>query len=219
MRTNFEETVGSCRRKPRPEYVEFSDSAGRHCKEQYKYKYAFLKTFIVIYFTRNKTDTKSQHKMLSSSTTTIEPREGNVKTLYERLGGEEAMDAVVKRFYEKVLADERINGMFKNTNMSRQHRMQKAFLSHAFGGPSYNGKNMRQAHKRLGITDLHFNAVAEHVLSTLKVTLRLFSFFVLSFRFLFIFVLIFVFRYSFSFPFLFRFRSRFLILFSCNLGV
>ena len=93
----------------------------------------------------------------------------NVPTLYERLGGEGAMDAVVKVFYKKVLADPRINGMFAKTNMARQHNMQKAFMSHAFGGPSYDGKNMRKAHKRLGITDHHFDAVAEHIKSTLDV--------------------------------------------------
>jgi hemoglobin len=41
-------------------------------------------------------------------------------SLYERIGGKEAVEAAVDRFYEKVLADPSINHFFTNTDMTRQ---------------------------------------------------------------------------------------------------
>lgn len=93
-------------------------------------------------------------------------------TLFERLGGKDAVNAAVDLFYEKVLADNRINHFFANTDMERQRAHQKMFLTFAFGGaPSYPGKSMRDAHKHLvekhGLNEDHFNAVAENLQNTL----------------------------------------------------
>ena len=40
-------------------------------------------------------------------------------TLYDKLGGPEALEAAVDLFYEKVLADDRLKGFFEGTNMMR----------------------------------------------------------------------------------------------------
>lgn len=40
-------------------------------------------------------------------------------TLYDKLGGPEALEAAVDLFYDKVLADERLKGFFEGTNMMR----------------------------------------------------------------------------------------------------
>lgn len=94
------------------------------------------------------------------------------KSLYEQLGGAAAVDAAVDVFYRKVLADYRINRFFDHSNMEVQAAKQKAFLTMAFGGPNdYTGKDMRTAHAHLvkmGLSDLHFNAVMEHLIATLK---------------------------------------------------
>ncbi len=94
-------------------------------------------------------------------------------TLFERLGGDTAVDAAVDRFYEKVLADERIKRFFDTVDMDRQRRKQKNFLTYAFGGPvNYTGKSMRAAHAKLvseqGLNETHFVAVAEHLQATLE---------------------------------------------------
>jgi len=53
--------------------------------------------------------------------------------------------------------------------MDRQIGKQKAFLTMAFGGPNnYTGKDMREAHKHMNLTEEHFNAVAGHLQSTLE---------------------------------------------------
>lgn len=93
-------------------------------------------------------------------------------TLYDQLGGEPAMDAAVTIFYQKVLADRRVNRFFEGVDMDRQRLMQKNFLTLAFGGPTnYTGEGMKSAHQKLvndGLNDQHFDAIVEHLAATLK---------------------------------------------------
>lgn len=93
------------------------------------------------------------------------------KSLFERIGGDAAVNAAVDIFYRKVLADARINKFFETVDMERQAAKQKAFLTMALGGPhNYSGKDMRAAHAPLvakGLNDSHFDAVMEHLGATL----------------------------------------------------
>ncbi len=90
-------------------------------------------------------------------------------SLYEKLGGDAAINAAVDIFYRKVLTDDRVSEFFESTDMEAQHAKQKAFMTMAFGGPSnYTGKDMREAHKHMNLTDEHFNAVAEDLVATLN---------------------------------------------------
>ncbi|MCA9409145.1 MAG: group 1 truncated hemoglobin [Candidatus Omnitrophica bacterium] len=95
-----------------------------------------------------------------------------MSTLYERLGGQEAVNAAVDIFYRKMMGDERVNYFFDNTDMDKQIAKQKSFLTMAFGGPNnYTGKNMRDAHKPLlekGLNDTHVDIVIQHLGDTLK---------------------------------------------------
>ncbi|MFA6162869.1 MAG: group 1 truncated hemoglobin [Methylobacter sp.] len=92
-------------------------------------------------------------------------------TLFDKLGGEAAVNAAVDIFYRKVLADYRINRFFDNVDMEKQAAKQKAFLTMAFGGPhNYTGEDMRKGHAHLvqmGLDDSHFDAVMEHLGATL----------------------------------------------------
>ncbi len=92
-------------------------------------------------------------------------------SLYERIGGEAAVNAAVDVFYRKVLVDDRINSFFEGIDMDKQAAKQKAFLTLALGGPSnYSGKDMRDAHAHLvakGLNDTHFDAVMENLGATL----------------------------------------------------
>ncbi|MBI2779476.1 MAG: group 1 truncated hemoglobin [Gammaproteobacteria bacterium] len=93
-------------------------------------------------------------------------------SLFEKLGGNAAVDAAVDIFYRKVLSDDRISSFFEGVDMDKQAAKQKAFLTMAFGGPhNYTGKDMRAAHAPLvarGLNDSHFDAVAGHLQATLK---------------------------------------------------
>ncbi len=94
-------------------------------------------------------------------------------TVYEQLGGEPALDAAVKLFYDKVLADEHIARFFDQIDMDKQLAKQKRFLTMVTGGPNkYTGRSMRAAHRKLvekqGLTDSHFDHVATHLRATLE---------------------------------------------------
>lgn len=95
-----------------------------------------------------------------------------MSSLFEKIGGEAAVDAAVDIFYRKVLSDDSISQFFETTDMEAQHAKQKAFLTMAFGGPNdYSGADMRTAHAPLvakGLNEDHFNAVAGHLQSTLE---------------------------------------------------
>jgi len=90
-------------------------------------------------------------------------------SVYEAIGGAAAVDAAVDIFYRKVLSDDRISEFFDTVDMESQHTKQKAFLTMAFGGPNqYTGKDMRDAHAHMNLTEEHFGAVAEALVGTLK---------------------------------------------------
>ena len=93
-------------------------------------------------------------------------------TLYERIGGEGAVDAAVDIFYRKVLSDDRVNGFFGDVDMDAQIAKQKGFLTMVFGGPNnYTGKDMREGHKHLvdnGLNDSHVDTIIELLGETLK---------------------------------------------------
>lgn len=92
-------------------------------------------------------------------------------TLFERLGGQNAVNAAVDIFYRKVLADDRVNYFFDGVDMEKQIQKQKGFLTMVFGGPNhYTGKDMREGHRHLiakGLNDSHVDIIIEHLGSTL----------------------------------------------------
>jgi hemoglobin len=94
-------------------------------------------------------------------------------SVFEKLGGDEAVSVAVDLFYGKVLADERIKHFFTGVDMSQQKAHMKRFMKYAFGGSTnYSGKSLRDAHKHLveemDLSDKHFDAVLENLGSTLK---------------------------------------------------
>jgi hemoglobin len=94
------------------------------------------------------------------------------ESLFDKIGGEAAVNAAVDIFYRKVLADDRINSFFEGVDMDKQAAKQKAFLTLAFGGPNnYTGEDMRKGHAHLverGLNDSHFDAVMENLGATLQ---------------------------------------------------
>ena len=85
-------------------------------------------------------------------------------TLYERLGGREAIASVVEDFYDRMLDDDRVTGFFEDVDMARQRAHQTQFLSSVTGGPvEYDGREMREAHEGMGITDEDYDIVGGHL--------------------------------------------------------
>ncbi|MBN3510533.1 group 1 truncated hemoglobin [Mycolicibacterium septicum] len=85
-------------------------------------------------------------------------------TIYDQIGGAEALETVVDDFYRRVLADDQLSGFFTGTNMGRLKGRQVEFFAAALGGPvEYSGAAMRQVHQGRGITMHHFNLVAGYL--------------------------------------------------------
>ena len=90
-------------------------------------------------------------------------------TLFHKLGGLPAVQAVVSNFYERVLGDPELAPFFANVDMDRQLVHQIAFVGMALGGPKeYRGRQMSEAHAGLGIGDSHFEGVAWHLKASLE---------------------------------------------------
>ncbi|WP_372911941.1 group 1 truncated hemoglobin [Salinigranum sp.] len=93
-----------------------------------------------------------------------EPTADDVDSLYDRLGGRDGIAAVVDTFYDRVLADDRVNGYFDDMDVDDLRSHQTAFLSAVSGGPAaYDGQEMRAAHAHLDLDESDFAVVAGHL--------------------------------------------------------
>jgi hemoglobin len=90
------------------------------------------------------------------------------KPLYDRLGGEKAIKAVVHDFVGNCAADKRINKRFAKTDIPKLEQSLVDQICEATGGPcKYTGKSMPEAHKGMNITDAQFDALVEDLKKTL----------------------------------------------------
>ena len=91
------------------------------------------------------------------------------KSLFERIGGSEAIDSMVNEFYQRVMADKQLEPFFKHTDIDKLVAMQREFFTAALGGPlPYTGLPLYLAHQNKRIERKHFAAFVDHLLSTLK---------------------------------------------------
>lgn len=103
--------------------------------------------------------------LMLSACGTMQPRE---KSLYERLGGKEAIVAVIDDFVGNVVADDRINKRFANSNPVRLKSQMVDFVCQGTGGPcKYTGRDMKTGHTGMNITEAEFNALVEDLVKTL----------------------------------------------------
>jgi hemoglobin len=95
------------------------------------------------------------------------------ESLYDRLGGKQAIAAVVDEFVGRVAADNRINHFFAATASSparlASFKMKLVDqICEASGGPcKYTGKDMNTAHRGMGISTADFNALVEDLVGAL----------------------------------------------------
>jgi hemoglobin len=86
------------------------------------------------------------------------------RTLYDRLGGKDGVDAIVDVFAKNLLADPRVSKFFKKSKDGLAHFKQmiaEQICQLADGSCQYSGKDMKEAHKGMGIPDAQFDAVVE----------------------------------------------------------
>lgn len=90
------------------------------------------------------------------------------RSLYDRLGGKEAITVVIDDFVANVAADKRINARFAKTDIPHLKQMLVDQVCQATGGPcTYTRKSMRDAHQGMKITEAEFTALVEDLTQSL----------------------------------------------------
>jgi len=90
------------------------------------------------------------------------------KSLYDRLGGLDAITAVTESWVARVGGDDRANGKFVRTDIDRLKKEVIDQLCEATGGPcSYTGRTMQETHDGMAVTAGEFDVVMRHLDATL----------------------------------------------------
>jgi hemoglobin len=92
----------------------------------------------------------------------------DTRTLFVRLGGQPAIDAVVHEFVATTGADPRISMYFTNTDIPKlEAAMDQHICSITGGGCDYKGKTMLAAHTNMKLADKDFDAFMDDLAKTL----------------------------------------------------
>ncbi|WP_256863043.1 group 1 truncated hemoglobin [Microbispora sp. GKU 823] len=95
--------------------------------------------------------------------------ESGMASIFDRIGGSDAVAAVVDEFYTRVVADPMLRGYFGDVDMAKLKAHQRSFVAAALGGPQeYRGRSMDEAHAGLGITAEEFDQVVFHLAGALE---------------------------------------------------
>lgn len=92
-------------------------------------------------------------------------------TLYARLGGYDAIAAVVDDFIGRLATDPQFSKFFVGHSQDSIHRIRQLIVDQfcqVTGGPcAYIGRDMKTAHKGLGISEADWNASVKHLIASL----------------------------------------------------
>ena len=106
--------------------------------------------------------------VLTNHASAQEPTE---KSLYERLGGYNAIAAVVDDFIGRLVTDSQLSRFFVGHGKDSKQGMRQLIvdqLCEAFGGPCiYKGRDMRTTHDGLGLSNSDWEKSVEHLVATL----------------------------------------------------
>jgi hemoglobin len=99
------------------------------------------------------------------------PAQAQEKTLYERIGGYNALAAVVDDFIVRLVSDKQFEKFFSGHSIDSKKRIRQHILDQfcaATGGPCvYTGRDMKTSHAGLGITEADWVAAAKHLAASL----------------------------------------------------
>jgi hemoglobin len=100
-----------------------------------------------------------------------EARQGG-DTLYKRLGGYDAVVAVVDDFIGRLASDKQISRFLVGLSTDSKKKLRQLVIDQvcsATGGPClYTGRDMKTSHAGLGISESEWNAAANHLVASLN---------------------------------------------------
>jgi hemoglobin len=98
--------------------------------------------------------------------------ETHEQSLYQRLGGYDAVAASTDDLLDRLLGDPRINGFWKGISADKRRKARQLivdFMTEAAGGPAYYlGADMKKAHEGMQITTADWAVFMEHATATLR---------------------------------------------------
>lgn len=93
------------------------------------------------------------------------------QSLYKRLGGYDAIAAVVDDFVQRLATDPQLGRFFQGHSVSSVKKIRQLVvdqLCEATGGPCYyTGRDMKTAHAGMGISEADWDASVKHLVATL----------------------------------------------------
>jgi hemoglobin len=93
------------------------------------------------------------------------------KSLYDRLGGYNAVAAVVDDFVGRLVTDKQLERFFAGHSTDSKKRIRQHIVDQlcaAAGGPClYTGRTMKDSHTGLGISEAEWDAAAKHLVASL----------------------------------------------------
>ena len=99
------------------------------------------------------------------------PTHAQEKSLYQRVGGYDALAAVVDDFITRLVTDKQFEKFFAGASNDSKKRIRQHILDQfcaATGGPCvYTGRDMKTSHTGLGITNAEWDAAAKHLTASL----------------------------------------------------
>ena len=93
------------------------------------------------------------------------------KTLYDRLGGYDAISAVVNNLLPRLMSDAQLGRFWKNRGedgINREKQLLIDFLCSSAGGPLlYTGRDNKTSHKGMGVSESDWEKFISHLNATL----------------------------------------------------
>ena len=95
------------------------------------------------------------------------------KTLYDRLGGYDAISAVVNELLSRLMSDSQLERFWNNRGedgLNREKQLLIDYLCSSAGGPLlYTGRDNKTSHKGMGISESDWDKFIGHLNATLDV--------------------------------------------------
>ncbi len=90
-------------------------------------------------------------------------------SLYQRLGGEDGLNAIVTDVIKNHLKNPKVSNRFQDVDQNRLHQMAFEFFGMGSGGPQkYSGKDMLTAHRSMNISEEEYLAVVDDIMAALE---------------------------------------------------
>ena len=110
--------------------------------------------------------------ILAFASISIKAQNSSEKSLYQRLGGYDAVAAVVDDFMGRMASDKQLSRFFTTLGENRKVKARQLtvdFVCKAVGGPcAYTGRDMLTTHKGMGITEDDWNISVKLLKQTLS---------------------------------------------------